>query len=454
MRARGTLILLVLCLAVGGYLWFVERGKPTGEEAEKATRRLFEISPAAMRRFQLDYGDSVLVLESAGSAWRITAPAAFPADEEAVDKLTSFFSSLTAERLLPRNQVDSTATGLARPWVRVTIHAAADSTQSGAQPARDYVLAFGYQNPTRTAYYTQVDDRPDLALLDASTIDGAIRRPLSAFRDRHLARFDTERAAAIDLATPERTLALRREDGRWWLQSPKALADEEAVLGLLTRIANLKAVEFAQASPPAGAAIPGLAHPALELTVRNAGDTLLARLTVGPALPAKPGESQVLHLVRSSAVEELATLDSEEMPGLTVGPDELRDRRLLDLTAGEIDSLEIMAAGKWVRGAAADTAFAAVIASLPDWRATRFVAGPGTGPELVRYGLAPAQAAVRAHLRNGATREVYLGGEDAASGGVYAQRPQVPDVVVAPRDVLDAIQKATGAGTGSKSGSR
>jgi len=444
-RARGTLILLALCLAVGAYLWFVERGKPTGEEKAAADRQVLAIPPASARQFRLDYGDSVVVLNRNGSEWRGTivlgrvadqAPS-FLAEEMAVENLTGFFAALPADRLLPAAEIDSAATGLDHPWVRVTIEAAADSAagkRSGSAPTGGrHQLAFGYQNPTRTAYYTQIDDRKDVALISASAIESMFRRPLSDFRDRHLARFDSDQVARVDLSSAQGTLALEKVDDRWWIDEPHYLADESQVRGLLSRLRDLQATELATGQTAAR-----LDRPALEIAVRSRAESTLAALTIGPEIQTG---SESLHLVRSSAQPALASIRAEDFSGLTLTVPELRDHHLLALGGAAIDSLTITFGGRRFQAATADSAFAAVATDLPEWRATSFASESAQGPALAAYGLAPPRFQVQAKVRNAGVREVYLGNAEP-SGGVFAARPGEPGVMVAPAAVVEALEQA------------
>ena len=429
----GRLILLVLCLAVGAYVWFVERGKPTGEAKEAAGRQVLAISPDSVRALRLDYGDSLVVLERRGGQWLMTTPERAPADETAVESLTGFLTELTADRLLPKADLESGGTGLDMPWVRMTVEVGGDSTIA------QHELAFGFQNPTRTAYYAQIDQRSDVALLSSSTIDAAFRRPLSDFRDRHLARFDPDQVLEVDLGSPERTLGLRRVDGRLVDRAP----------AFPRRRSPGAWPPDAPPEPPGRGARtrrcyrgnrPLLAHPALEVSVRGARDSVLAALTIG--VEAEAGGGEALHLVRSSAEPALASIAAEDFMGLALSVVDLRDRHLIDLAGAAIDSVVIVAGERRFEAAAGDSIFAPVFQGLPEWSATSFASETALGATaLAPYGLAPPRIVLQARLRNGGVREVYLGRAEP-SGGVFAARPGEPGVLVVSQAVVDAVEEA------------
>jgi hypothetical protein len=448
-RARGTLILLGLFLAVLGYVWFVERGKPAGDEREAASRRLLKLDPATITGIQLARGDSVVAVARVLPAenWRLTAPVAAPADPAAIETVTAFFADLTAERLIPAADVDSAATGLRNPWLQVTVSQSGDSAM--------HVLELGERNPTRSAYYSRLSGRPEIALLAAGAVDAALRKTAGDFRDRHLARFDPERAARIDLAAPDRELALRHSDGRWQLAAPRHAADEGTVRGFLNRLTTLEGFELVldpEHRPRTAEQIP-----ALQVSVRDARDSLLASLRIAPMRPARGGaEGEVgtpIHEVEALGQPGPLGLDAESFAALAVSPEDLRDRHLVDLGAAAIDSLRITAGGRTAAAAAADSgagALAIAIQNLPHLRVSAFADERAQSPaELARYGLAPPALQIAIRLRNGERREVYFGGEDAATGGIYAHRPGSPGVVVAPRAAVDQLRDALTAATGS-----
>jgi hypothetical protein len=226
-------------------------------------------------------------------------------------------------------------------------------------------------------------------------------------------------------------------DGRWWIERPHFLADEAQVRGLLMRIRNLQALELAR--DPAATA-PGLAHPALELSVRGARDSVLAALTIG--VEARAGDGEALHLVRSSAEPALASIAAEDFMGLALSVVDLRDRHLIDLAGAAIDSVVIVAGERRFAAAAGDSAFAPVFQGLPEWSATSFASETALGAAaLAPYGLAPPRFELRAKLRNDGVREVYLGRAEP-SGGVFAARPGEPGVLVVSQAVVDAVEEA------------
>jgi hypothetical protein len=432
MRGRGTLVLLVLFAVVAGYATLVERKRPPAEEREAKAKVILDLDPARISAVAFDYADSGVALERRGAGWELARlrPGAeavrYAADESAVREVTAFFDELRAERVMVEADVDTAATGLADPWVRVRV----------AMGDTEHTLAVGAQNPTRSAYYARLDGGRAIALLATWTVDSNLKRTVASLRDRRLARFDPEAARRVELGHPGGALVLEASDGGWWIAgpAPRLAADPSAVQSLLGRLSQLEAADFVEDEAAAAAARRDLAEPAITVEVRGERDSLLARLEVGSATGASGRHA------RSNAQPTIAVVAPGVAEELAVGVAELRDRRLVDLGASEIDSLRVVAGDRVVAGAASDPEIERVASNLPHLRVTRFADEMAEAPaDLHRYGLdAPALRLVL-RLRNGEPREVLFGA--AGADGVYAHRVGRPGVVVVSPSTVEDLER-------------
>jgi hypothetical protein len=154
--------------------------------------------------------------------------------------------------------------------------------------------------------------------------------------------------------------------------------------------------------------------------------------------------------------------------------DALRDRRLLDLGAAEIDTLEVTGGGTAILAARdstgqiaqvgvaeADVAppaaeLARLVMNLPRVEVTRFADETATGPSTLRdFGLDPPYVRLRLRLSNGEARIVLQGHADPEGHGVFAHRVGTPGVVVIGHATAgDLIQLVYGAQALPPSGSR
>jgi hypothetical protein len=447
MRTRGTLILLVLCVALACYVFLVERRRPSREIEEAATKVVLRLDAAAVTGLRYTFVESTIALARTGGRWSMVEPLDAPADEARVAGILAVVDSLAAERRIPAAEVDTVAAGTTAPWVRLVI-TIADSTR--------HEIAVGSMNPLGQAYYAQIDRGRELCLLPADTVERYLEPTVFSLRDRRLAPFTPPAARRIEIAAAARTLELAVIDGQWHLRRPDLPADQEAVGRLLDRFAHLEALAY-PFSAPAAADLEraGISEPSWTALITGAGDSILARLVFGAPVPSPaaggPGSSEVgpARYARGSGSGSVAIVADDETGALMPTLFSLRDKRLLELGPTEIDTLEVSGGGTTVlaardttgqfhqvNAATAEVAPPAgeldrLAAILPRVEVTRFADETATGPSaLRRFGLDPAYVRLRLRLANGEARVVLLGHADPEGNGVFAHRIGTPGVVV------------------------
>src|SRR4029077_20127898 len=134
MKARTLLILLVLVLGLGAFVWFYERKLPSSEERTALGKKVLELDKADVTAVAIDSPKGKIRLErtagtpgavgkpakageppqSPASApaveWRLTQPLATRADSFAVDRLLDGIAGLEKTRTL--DHVDPKAGGV------------------------------------------------------------------------------------------------------------------------------------------------------------------------------------------------------------------------------------------------------------------------------------------------------------------------------------------------------
>src|SRR3954453_1088393 len=128
MKPRTLLILLVLVLGLGAFIWFYERKLPSSEERETLGKKVFALEKGDVTAVAIDAPKGSVRLEGAPAPkpakdkkkkkggtpeppadWRPTKPLAARADAFAVDRLLDAVTSLSKTRTL--DEVDPKAVG-------------------------------------------------------------------------------------------------------------------------------------------------------------------------------------------------------------------------------------------------------------------------------------------------------------------------------------------------------
>jgi len=167
MKMRNTLILMTIAAALLAFVLLYERKQPVSDidEATPPPTELpvilyFDENQAqALRVTQPGTGQSTELARDAQGQWRLTAPIAELADQDQVGYVLGALAFLQPSREIT-GFVSLADYGLDQPQLEVTIELADGTT---------HTIRFGETNPTRSAYYAQVDGQESVFLVDSYT---------------------------------------------------------------------------------------------------------------------------------------------------------------------------------------------------------------------------------------------------------------------------------------------
>src|SRR2546425_8047007 len=118
MRFRTTLILVLLLIGLGGYVYWVEVPKAE-QEAKKQT--LYDFKADDATEVSLVYADHEIALKKSGEDWRITKPLDVAADATTVKNLVNAIAECEVKKTLTDASTDPAQYGLDHPFVKVTV---------------------------------------------------------------------------------------------------------------------------------------------------------------------------------------------------------------------------------------------------------------------------------------------------------------------------------------------
>jgi hypothetical protein len=324
---RSFIGLLVVALALGAYLYFVESKRTPGDDAEKRDK-VFTVAADAIEEVTIksEAGDRT-TLKKTGTEWQVTAPAQAPADAAEVSGITTNLSTVEIQRLVEENAADLKMFGLAEPRVEVAF-------KSGGQEQR---LLIGNKTPTGSDFYAKTAAQPKVFLI-ASFLDSTFNRSAFDLRDKTALAFDREKADALEIVTGERTLRFSKTADGWTItQPPMKRPDAAAIEGLVSRISGL---QMKQLIAPEASDLKsyGLAAPAA--TVRVGSGPAQATLLLG-----SPAGEGVVH-ARDASRPEVFTLDSSLLEDLKKDAGEYVQKDLFEARAFNTTRIEILRGGE------------------------------------------------------------------------------------------------------------
>ncbi len=477
MNFKTTILLVGVLVLIGGALYFFvpgDTGKPALPEtaappAPEKTAYVFtpQPDPDKLARVVVEAaGKPRMVFERivtepntppapGGPQWRLVEPAPGPVEAYVLRGLTSALTSLQVRDRFEPGAKDQPAlmdTGLEPPAATVTMT---------GDDGKTYALEIGKKVVMSEDTYVRVPGEKQVAIAKRD-LAPLIKKELSEYRSKKLADFKVDNAVALQVTCAGTKYAFSRgADGEWVIEEPlRANADREKVRGLLTRLAGLRADEFADGD--AGTA--GLATPYLTMSVTTetrpapSADPNAApppptketcTLTVGGFADLK-SEKRYARLGETGA----AVIVSEtNVKGLVPNLKELRDARVLRVKAADITALDVTSGGTTVALKKVDgtwqgsgelvhleiAAVEDVLAALEELKAIDYLDQPEAP---ATYGLAQPRTILTV-TTTGAAEPLTLriGAETASGRNAYVQRAAAGDAK-APVIVTSAAQAA------------
>lgn len=324
---RSFVGLLIILIALGTYLYFVESKRTPGDDAEKK-EKVFSVEADKIEEVSVksESGD-VTTLRKTDTTWQIVAPAAAQVDATEVSGITTNLSTLEQQRLVDENAANLEEFGLAQPRVEVTF-------KSGGQEQK---LMIGSKTATGSDLYAKTGASSKVFLI-SSFLDSTFNRTTFDLRDKRALKFEGQGADSLEIETADRTLRFAKANGEWQITQPVgSRSDAAAIEGLVGRLNSLQMKTLA-AAEPADLKQYGLDVPAA--TVRIGSGSSTATLLIGST--AREGNVHAKDASRPAVF----TVESTLLDDLKKDAGEFRQKDLFDARAFNTTRLEIARGGQ------------------------------------------------------------------------------------------------------------
>ena len=212
MKPRTLLVLLVLVVGFGAFIWLYERKLPSSEEREAQGKKVFALEKKDVTAVAIDSSKGSVRLEKSPAArtadkdkkdaaaeppaadWKLVRPLAARADAFAVDRLLDAVANLQKSRTL--EDVDPKAVGLDKPRATVRL-----TTKDGEK-----VLRIGAEVPPGGSTIAGIEGQKG-AYVVADSILSEVDKAPGEWRDHSVFRGNREAVQRITRIVPEGTPA-------------------------------------------------------------------------------------------------------------------------------------------------------------------------------------------------------------------------------------------------------
>jgi len=290
-KPRTVAILAILVVALGAFLWFVDRDLPSSEERAEQGKKILPIDPMDVDRLTVEWQGRTVRLEKgapapsetseesatgeggeasspsasspASTTWRIVEPLQARADGSQVDRLLEALSALERTRTI--EDADPAAVGLDAPRGEVTLRLAASH---GVGSER--TLRVGAPVPTSDEVLVSVasDGKPAETYVTSGSFLSQLQRQPGEWRDRDVFTATRSAIERVTLSTGSEggaagPVVLARRDQQFRIEQPVSdVADPDRIDDLLTELVTLRVARFLD--PPAGSGLADLAQMGLD----------------------------------------------------------------------------------------------------------------------------------------------------------------------------------------------
>jgi hypothetical protein len=183
-RWRDVVILWVVCLALGGEYWLVERRPEPAAETTPVRPRFLPLRAADARELRLSRGGRAIVSRREGAAWRVVEPPDASIPSDLIGAFTNALTDADEIARLGTGEADPAALGLDAGATRVELR---------GETGEPVIVTIGGANPTGTAVYARCQGADGVVL---------IGRNVRYYEDLIFQALSAEREPAADKSAP------------------------------------------------------------------------------------------------------------------------------------------------------------------------------------------------------------------------------------------------------------
>jgi len=326
MRFKGTTLLFIVFVILGGYVYFAEyRGKDERQKQEEAKKKAIQLDQKDITEISLIYPDrTISAVKKGEKQWEMTSPTSVQADPDEWDQLASSLPQVDRNDTVAQNAQDLTPFGLKEPAVKVS---------AKSKDGKTLEILFGSENPRKTFNYAKLGDSNDV-FLTGSNWAKTFTKTVSDVRNKKVLEFELDDIDNVKIAEGSKELEAQKSGDTWQLKKP---ADTKADAGEFSTFTS--AIRFARAQsfpePPVDAKTAGLDSPSIKITMHDSKAKTDRVLLIGKTADTDK------YYARDGSRDAIFIID-KDIPEKARRPlFDWRDKTIAKIDRDKIDKIEI-----------------------------------------------------------------------------------------------------------------
>ncbi len=438
MRFKGTTLLFIVFVILGGYVYFAEyRGKDERQKQEESKKKAFQVDQKDITEISLIYPDrTISAVKKGEKQWEMTSPTGIQADPDEWDQLASSLPQVDRNETVAQNAQDLTPFGLKEPAVKVS---------AKSKDGKALEILFGSENPRKTFNYAKLGNSNDV-FLTGSNWAKTFTKTLSDVRNKKILDFELDDIDSVKIQEGSKELEAQKSGDGWQLKRP---ADTKADAGEFSTFTS--SIRFARAQsfpePPVDAKTASLDSPSMKITLHDSKAKTDRVLLIGKTADTDK------YYARDASRDAIFIID-KDIPEKARRPlFDWRDKTIAKIDRDKIDKIEVQRGSdnlsfaksgsdwKLADGKKAQTdKVIAMLNALDFEKAKDIIDMPKT---LAMYGLDKPKLEVVLRQGNNELTRVQFGGDSKMPEGIYIKTADAPAVKVVSKDIFDKFNVKT-----------
>jgi Domain of unknown function (DUF4340) len=331
MKARTTLLLLIIAVALGAFIFALDRWSQSTRERRERAAHVISVTRANIQGFTIRDGEDLIRVKAEGDAWKMIAPWQDDADAGVVDQLLDATQSLRPENVitdLGRGHKKSQMLkdfGLNKSRLRLKL-------EGKQMPAE---LQFGLDTAVQGESYLRIAD-DDAVYVVSNDLKNIVSKKPEDFRDHRMTPFLTTLINRVIFRVSGGEIELAKEQDNWLLVRPiKGRASNDAVADILTRMNKAQIAKFVSDNNSNRGSF-GLDSPSNLVTLFG-DDGKKVEIEIGRQVPSDQDCVYAGLPQRKSIVEVNKAFASL----FNITPNDLRDRKIARMNPDLIDRITV-----------------------------------------------------------------------------------------------------------------
>lgn len=455
MRFKGTIVLLIMVVALGAFIYFYEiKGGAQRDKIKESENQIWKIEDESIQQMEFSSpGERITAVRKSDKQWALTAPRTLDADSDELESLARSAATLRRESVVDENVNDLAIFGL---------NPAQASLKVQTKDGKDYAIDFGNNNPTGSFTYAAFPGRKVVFLVSTS-VAGSFSKKLDDLRDHTVLKFEQPEALSLSISNPKGSFELVKDaTDRWFFKGIERAADSPGVRAILNAMSLGKIKEFFNEDPGDYATL-GLEKPFIDVSLTYGKDKAIKHLIIGleksrlrrkgvkSAAQKNTAEetSEEVYLAKDASRPDLFFVEKDLVDKLNVASNDVRDKSLASVQRWDVDFIELANTkgnfsftktnGEWFFGASKKKAKWDAVNGILDALETpvkEWIDKPG---QLRDYGL--DRPSIRVILKQGGRILADCALGKSAKDGIYAQVQGDPSVKIADPQGLNMLDR-------------